>query len=576
MRRAHVGPPEYQCDKGKEGMKLKPTIRLLAYGALGSAAVLHGSLSMAAATCSVEAVKALAPAGTTITSAAPTPTPLPHCKVEGYVTTTDPGPNQVNFRLQLPDTGWAGRYYFIGMGGSAGYVPTDSQIPAGNPLFKGFAVAGTDTGRQGHMLDWGFLVDPAKARDHIDRGAHVTAVATQAITKGYYGTQKLNRYFSGCSGGGRMATMAVERHPEDFDGVLLGAPGGRSNATMMAFIYNAQQMNREPGAWLSPAKLQMLDKKVTAQCDALDGAKDDIIQDHTACKFDFDTLKCPSGDGPECLTGPELKSVKAIVAGPQGPKGQIKPGYPLSNISVWSGFLGAVPPPWSDEASMQNMAKSSAGYVIGSSMAKVFFGPNFNAMKDFNFNDQKQIDAWWKRTNEIGFGAPYSGDLRGLQKSGGKVIMWNGASDPCCIDTELVQYYHDAAKTVGGEQQLDKFAKLYTVPGMAHCGGGTGPQDGPDQLLDAMIGWVEKGQAPGSVVTHRGKDRAKMLFADPKTGTVSGVLVPPSSGTSRDFLLCPYPQVATFNKAVADKEGAVTEAANWSCKPAASKKMTEG
>jgi feruloyl esterase len=548
-------------------MKRNPIAELMVYCAVAGAAGIVGASPLRAATCSVEGIQALAPPGTTIKSADPTATPVPHCKIDGYVITNNPGPNQVNFRLQLPDKGWTGRYYFIGMGGSAGYVPTDSQIPAGNPLFKGFAVAGTDTGRQGDMLDWGFLTDPAKAEDHIHRAAHVTAVATQQITKQYYGTQKLNRYFSGCSGGGRMATMSIERHPEDFDGVLLGAPGGRSNATMLAFIYNAQQMNREPGAWPSPAKLQMLDKKVTEQCDALDGAKDGIIWDHRACKVDFDKFKCASGDQPDCLTGPELTTVKAIVAGPKGPNGQqIKVGYPVSNISVWSGFLGAVPPPWSDDTSMQNMAKTSPGFVIGSSMAKVFFGPNFNALTDFNFNDQKQIDAWWAATNKIGFGVPYSADLRGLQKSGGKVIMWNGVSDPCCIDSELEGYYHDAAKSVGSVHQLDEFAKLYFLPGTSHCGGGTGPQDAPDQLLETMIAWVEKGQAPAGVVSHRGKDRAQMLFADPKSGTVSGVLVPPSAGTSRDFLLCPYPQVAKFNKALADKEGAVNDAANWSCK----------
>jgi feruloyl esterase len=355
---------------------------------------------------------------------------------------------------------------------------------------------------------------------------------------------------------------------------LLGAPGGRSNATMLAFIWNAQQMNREPGAWLSPAKLAMVDRKVTAACDALDGAKDDIIQDHTACKFNFDTLKCPTGDGAECLTEPELKSIKAVAAGPQGPKGPIKVGFPLSNIAVWSTFLGATPPPWSDEPSMENMAKSSAGYVIGSSLAKVFFGSDFNALKDFNFKDQQQLDAWWKRTDEIGFGAPYSADLRGLQKSGGKVLLWNGVSDPCCIDTELVGYYQDAAKSVGGVAKLDAFAKLYKVPGMAHCGGGTGPQDAPDQLLNALVSWVEEGKAPGPVVSHRGADRAKMVFADPTSGTVSGVMVPPSMGSSRDFMLCPHPQVAVFDKSKADAKGAIEDASNWSCK-AANEKVTQ-
>jgi feruloyl esterase len=339
---------------------------------------------------------------------------------------------------------------------------------------------------------------------------------------------------------------------------------------MLAFIYNAQQANREPGAWVSPAKLQMLDGKVTAQCDALDGAKDGIIWDHTACHVDFKQFKCPAADGPECLTGPELKTVEAIVGGPIGPDGKpIKPGYPVSNIAVWSTFLGPTAPPWSDETSMANMQKASSGYVIASSLAKVFFGSNYNVLKEFNFNDQKQIDAWWKATDRIGFGAPYSANLQGLSKSGGKVIMWNGVSDPCCIDTELKGYYRDAAKSVGGVERFDKFAKMYFLPGTAHCGGGTGPEDAPDQLLDAMINWVEKAQPPAAVVAHRG-DRARKLFADPKTGTVSGVLVPPAAGTARDFLLCPFPQVAKFNSALADKEGAVNDAANWSCQTPAS------
>src|ERR1700733_10456412 len=144
-----------------------------ASGSTAALLLLCASPSIAAppSPCSVAAIQALAPKGTTINSADPTATPEPHCKIDGSIITNNPGPNTVNFRLQLPDAGWTGRYYFIGMGGAAGYVPSDSQIPAGNPLVKGFAVAGTDTGHQGDMLNWGFLVDPAKAENHIDRGA---------------------------------------------------------------------------------------------------------------------------------------------------------------------------------------------------------------------------------------------------------------------------------------------------------------------------------------------------------------------------------------------------------------------
>ena len=212
-------------------------------------AALLPATALATRPCTVPGVQALAPEGTVIDSAEALAAPVPHCKIDGHIITDNPGPNRVNFRLQLPDEGWQKRYFFIGMGGAAGSVPTHSGVPAGSPMLKGFAVAGTDTGRQGHMLDWSFLRDnPAQVEDHVHRAMHVSAGATQAITRRWYNSDTLFRYMSGCSGGGRMATESITRHPEDFDGVLLGAPGGRSSATMMTFIHNAQQMNREPGA----------------------------------------------------------------------------------------------------------------------------------------------------------------------------------------------------------------------------------------------------------------------------------------------------------------------------------------
>ena len=538
--------------------------RLLACGGAVGALMLFHASTASAGTCETAAIQAMAPADTVIPTATPTAAPLPHCRIEGYITTTNPGPNRVNFRLQLPDSNWQNRYYFIGMGGAAGYVPSDSQIPAGNPLVQGFAVAGTDTGHTGDILDWSFLADPAKARDHIDRGAHVTAVATQQITRAYYGGQAFYRYTSGCSGGGRMTTEAIERHPEDYDGVLLGAPGGRSSATMLAFINAAQQMAREPGSWVSPAKFAMLDARVTAACDEIDGAKDEIIQDHTKCHFDFDTLACADGDKPDCLTQPELKSIKSIVAGPRSPSGQIKVGFPISNMSVWAGFMGQVPPPWSDASTPQNMMRSSPGYIIGSSLAKVLFGPDFDVMK-MDLNDQATIDRWWEATKKLDFGWPYSANLAAYHANGGKVLMWNGVSDPCCIDTEMEQYYKDAAASVGGMDDLRTFASFYRVPGMGHCGSGTGPGDAPDMLMTTLINWVEKGEAPGPVVAHRGTDRQQLLFADPGTRTVSGVLVPPPTGASRDFMLCRYPEVAVFDRSKAGTPNAVYDAANWTC-----------
>lgn len=519
--------------------------------------------------CVVAALQAMTTPEATITSATPTATPVPHCRIDGYVTTTDPGPNRVNFRLQLPDKDWNGRYYFIGMGATAGFVPTDSQVPAGNPLLQGFAVAGTDTGQQ-NRANWRFIGEnPAQAVDYIHRGGHVTATATQQITRKYYGRDKIWRYHAGCSGGGRMGMEALAHHPEDYDGVLLGAPGiGPSfgSETMLAFIYMGQQMNREPGAWVSPAKLAMLDKKVTAICDGLDGAKDGIIADNRACKVDMKQFECTGADGAECLTPPERRTVEALLRGPRGPNGQqIKDGLPISNISVWSGFIGG-PPPWNldvdtNKMTFEQMKALPIGYLMGNSLAQAYFGKDYQALTQFDFNRQADLDAWWAAGDRLGY-KRYKPDLSTFQKQGGKIIFWNGESDPCCLVQDLRSFYNAVGKTAGGQAQLDRFARFYTVPGMAHCGSGTGPQDAPDAMLASLIEWVEKKTPPAEIVTHRG-DRAKMAFADPRTGTVSGVIVPPSTGTARDFLLCPDPSVATFN----GKAGGETERANWTCKP---------
>jgi feruloyl esterase len=541
-----------------------------ALSALAIGMCLYATHATAAQQCAVDAIQSFAPEATTIVSATPTATPVPHCKIDGYITTTNPGPNKVNFRLQLPDANWNKRYYFIGMGATAGFVPTDSQIPGGNPIVKGFAVAGTDTGHQNHA-SWAFIgTNPAQAVDHQHRGAHLTAVATQQITKKYYGTDKMYRYHSGCSGGGRMGTEAITRHPEDYDGVLLGAPGMGptfGSETMLGFIFLGQQVHREPGAWLPPAKLKMLEEKVTAHCDLLDGAKDGVVWEPRQCTYDFKQLECKAGDQADCLTRPERTTLEALLKGPQGPNGPIKSGFPITNMSTWSIFVGG-PPPWPEPLTIKDIMKASPGYFMGNSLAQAYFGPNYNALKDFNFNDQKQIDAWWAAAKRVGWGSPFSTDLSGLKKSGGKVIFWNGVSDSCCKDEELIKYFETVGKNLGGMDKLASFGRYYKVPGMGHCGSGTGPQDAPDRLLDALIDWVEKDKAPASVVTHRG-DRAQLMFADPKSGTVSGVVVPPSEGGPRDFLLCPYPTYGKFN----GKAGGENEAANWSCQPTTGAKV---
>jgi len=530
--------------------------KTLAIGAV-AALCLASTSAMAALTCDVKSIQSAAPPDTTIVSANELDKPVAHC----YVTTTNPGPNKVIFRLQLPDKNlWKGRYYFIGLGGAAGYVPTDSQIPPGNPIVKGFATAGTDTGHEGSGGDWSFLSNPVIALDHIHRGAHVTAVATQQITKAYYDATKMYRYHAGCSGGGRMGGEAMMMHPEDFDGVLFGQSRlGRTTdgGGTLKFIHALQQMTREPGSWISPAKLKMVEGKVTEACDATDGAVDGVIWDHRLCKYDVAVLKCKSGDGPDCLTEPEIKSFKAILDGPRGPDGKLLVApMPISNMTTWGGFIGNTPPPW-------DSGKLPGGLEIATTRGRALFGPNFDILKDFDFKSQKSIDAWNAATAKIGYDR--SPDLRPFEKIGGKTVLMVGVSDPCCSNLEM-EGYVKKLETQIGKERVANFAKLYEIPGMGHCGGGTGPGDAPDLLLQTLIDWVEQGKAPESVVLHRGADRVKLAFADKSGPGESGALIPVPTGRSRDFLVCPYPLVSVFDKSKANVPDAVYDAANWSCR----------
>lgn len=508
--------------------------------------------------CTVATMQAAAPAETTIVSAERLLVPVPHCKVEGYVTSTNPGPNRNNFRLQLPDqANWNHRFYFIGLGGAAGYVPTESQLPRGNPLVKGFAVAGTDKGHQGPALDWSFRNDPAKVLDNEHRGAHVTTVAAQQLTKAYYGADRMYRYHSGCSGGGDMGVQAMWRHPEDYDGVLLGWPGGhhpdpKKDGPIRNFEVMLREVMREPGAWVSPAKRAFAERKVLEACDISDGARDRMIWDHRQCRFDFRKLQCRAADGPNCLTKAEATTLTNIVR---------ESAAPISDLTVWGSYLGDVPPPWNPSPAPENAAHTAMAYVIMNGWARTILNqPDRDILVDPLTSTEIETIARGQVS------APgQQVDLNAFSRSGGKAIFYVGVSDPCCSNLALEQFFRDINRTMGAAP-VDRFAKLYQVPGWGHCGGGTGPTDGQDRMLQALMDWVEKGRAPKGIEMHRGADRAQLLFADAGS-TTAGILIPQSQGSSRDFLVCPFPAKSAFDRSKAGVPGAVYDARNWSCRP---------
>jgi feruloyl esterase len=501
--------------------------------------------------CSMEALKKIAPSDAVLDKVEVVNSGTSQCRVDGHIITMNPGPNTVNFRVQLPLSGWKNRYFLPAQGGNAGLLPNERE--AEKMLVQGFVVAGTDTG---HRAEEGFAFfdDKVKDLDYHRRAIHVTAVATQAITKKFYHTQKLYRYLAGCSGGGGAAYNSGTNYPQDFDGLVAGAPG-QNTKTILAYAWVVQKLMKRPNDWISPAKLIHLEQAILEKCDMSDGVKDDMVWDPRSCKFDPHDQICKGADQETCLTPGQADIIRDVLAGPHNSHGQIYPGMSPTNISIWSpSLIGPVPPPWSDTDPKHNFY----GYTYSVHITKNYFGPDFDFVRQLDFSDPTLSDRWDDAVRKEGVlrDAEYDRLMTDeWLERGPKLIVWQGVSDPNVSYLDTINFWKKGRAGAKSPEKFDSKTRLYLVPGMTHCGGGTGPTDTPDRLLDAIVAWVEEGKAPEGVVSHRdtnGNARPGQMVPNPAWKDL-----PP-----REFLLCPQPQRSVF----IGKSGDEGKAASWICK----------
>ena len=142
------------------------------------------------------------------------------CRVQGEAQPT--ADSQIGFELWLPASGWNGRYYQLGNGGFAGTIHHPALAAE---LRRGNAVAATDTGHRANAFDASWALNhPEKIVDYGYRSLQETSRTAHELVRAYYGRPARYSYFTGCSNGGRQALMAAQRFPEDWDGILAGAP----------------------------------------------------------------------------------------------------------------------------------------------------------------------------------------------------------------------------------------------------------------------------------------------------------------------------------------------------------------
>ncbi len=513
-------------------MNLKPLLSATAAAVLAAGGVhlaAQGS-SVGPVACTVDALQKKAPKGTTITKAevveAKGDQPR-FCQVDGHTAT--PG-NEVDFRLGLPQN-WNGKYYFVGVGGTGGTI---GRLDAG--LARGYASASTDTGHDAEDRAWS--TDAAKRIDYGYRGTHVTAVAGKELTASFYGKTPAHAYFQGCSNGGRQAFMEVQRFPADFDGIIAGDPAtGVPMQAGRALVF--QKLLANPEGYLPIEKVEMLSNATVAACDALDGLKDGLVSDPRLCRFKPETLKCTGGDAPNCLTAPQLDVALQLYNGAKLASGETYAyPFPLGHEGGATGWrawtVGRTPPVKQANGTLEFAENLPSGFRLSDENFKMISAsasdPSFTWR---NFRLDRDLARLKDMTAIL---SPLDADLRPYKQRGGKILMYHGWADPAISALGTLDYFERMTKIVGGQKEADSFARLYLVPGMHHCSGGPGPNQ--FDMLTALENWVEKGQAPASILaTHKTDDKV-----------------------DRTRPLCPHPQVAKYTGS-----GSVDDAANFRC-----------
>ena len=283
-----------------------------------------------------------------------------YCRVALVLTPSSD--SHIEVELWMPTSAaWNGKYQAVGGGGWVGSFNFGGMLTA---LQQGYATSSTDTGHKGG--DASFAVGhPEKVVDFAYRAVHEMTVKSKTIMMAFYGRGPRLSYWNGCSTGGRQGLMEATRYPEDFDGVIAGAPAN-NQLQLGAWRTNLDTtIRKDPRSIVPRAKMLIVNRSVMAACDELDGVKDGLLSDPMKCQFDPSTLLCRDGDRDNCLTAPQVEAVKLAYAPAKKSNGElIYPGLVPGGEADWpiSAFNGAPDPGAIDLGIFRYVAHQDPGW----------------------------------------------------------------------------------------------------------------------------------------------------------------------------------------------------------------------
>jgi feruloyl esterase len=422
-----------------------------------------------------------------------------HCRVRGVVAPA------IRFEAWLPEpSAWNGRFEAVGGGGFAGVISYGAMAAA---LRGGYATASTDTGHVAPDVEW--LANGGRLRDYGYRAINEMTSKAKAVIERYYARSPDYSYFNGCSTGGRQGLMQAQRFPNDYDGIVTGAPVNHFVETHFAQLWvalAAKPVSDE--SILSAEDLALVNDTVLAQCDAIDDVKDGVLEDPRECDFDPAVLQCSGSLAGKCLDEAQVTALRKIYSGPVSPTGEsLSAGLAPGGETTWS----LVTSPGLAQIPLEYFARA------------VFKDPSWN-WRTFDFDDD--VDLARQLTGEVLDAT--DPDLSAFRDGGNKLILYHGWNDQVIFPEGTIDYYERVeaaltAKPSTVNPQTSDFFRLFMVPGMAHCRGGTGTNQFDAQA--AIEAWVERGIAPDRIEASRSEDGA----------------------VTRTRPLCPYPQTAQYN-----------------------------
>jgi len=412
-----------------------------------------------------------------------------HCVVKGEIESRT-GANGhhygINYELRLPQQ-WNGKFLFQGGGGSNGFVAAAvGSIPSSNStarsaLERGYAVVSMDSGHGTYTpgiptgWDMAFAGDQQARLDYAYTSIGKVTQQAKMLINALYQQDPRHSYFMGCSNGGREAMIAAQRYPNEFDGVVVGNAAFRLSGASINSAYTQRTLvTATQASLLTTRDLAVLQKGILKQCDKKDGLEDGIINAWEQCDFEPEMVAKELGKE-------KVELVKTIFSGARNSRGEaLYPAFPyhssLTNPEWYESWFGQ---------DFDTITSMNATLMVPF-LIQYFSQPAVAELSTFNFDTDVANTLHIRALTDAD-----STDLSTFRANGGRMVIFEGTADPFFSAFDQRDWYQEMDHVMGDAHE---FARLFTVPGLAHCSGGNALDD--FDPLTTLENWREKGEVP--------------------------------------------------------------------------------